>query len=213
MARRRLVKTTSRDPVTRYARAVVNGKIIAGPHVRDACRRHLTDLEQAPARGFFFDLEKVERAIGFYRDVLRLNGGEFEGRAYELLDWQAFVVGSVFGWVDAEGFRRFRLAYVETAKGSGKSPLAAGVGLYGMVADGEPRAEIYAAATKKDQAMILFRDAVAMRDLSPELSRRLVKSGVGENAWNMAYHATGSFFRPISADDGQSGPRPHISLL
>jgi phage terminase large subunit-like protein len=61
--------------------------------------------------------------------------------------------------------------------------------------------------------MILFRDAVAMRDLSPALSKRLHKSGVGENAWNLAYHDTGSFFRPISADDGQSGPRPHISLL
>lgn len=213
MARRRLVKTTSRDPVTRYALAVVNGKIIAGPHVRDACRRHLADLEQAPSRGFFFDLDRVERAVGFFRDVLRLNGGEFEGVAYALLDWQAFVVGSIFGWVDADGFRRFRVGYVETAKGSGKSPLAAGIGLYGLTADGEARAEIYAAATKKDQAMILFRDAVAMRDQSPELARRLVKSGVGENAWNMAYHATGSFFRPISADDGQSGPRPHISLL
>lgn len=213
MARRRLVKTTSRDPVTRYALAVVNGKIIAGPHVRDACRRHLADLEQAPSRGFFFDLDLVERAVGFFRDVLRLNGGEFEGVAYALLDWQAFVVGSIFGWVDADGFRRFRVGYVETAKGSGKSPLAAGIGLYGLTADGEARAEIYAAATKKDQAMILFRDAVAMRDQSPELARRLVKSGVGENAWNMAYHATGSFFRPISADDGQSGPRPHISLL
>lgn len=213
MARRRLVKTTSRDPVTRYARAVVSGKIIAGPHVRDACKRHLADLEQAPSRGFFFDLEKVERAIGFYRDVLRLNGGEYEGVAYELLPWQCFIVGSVFGWVDSEDYRRFRLAYVETAKGSGKSPLAAGVGLYGLVADGEARAEIYAAATKKDQAMILFRDAVAMRDQSPELAARLVKSGVGENAWNLGYHQTGSFFRPISADDGQSGPRPHISLL
>jgi phage terminase large subunit-like protein len=213
MAKPRLVKTTSRDPVTRYARAVVNGKTIAGPHVRDACKRHLADLESAPARGFFFDLEKVERAIGFYRDVLRLNGGEYEGIPFELIDWEAFIVGSVFGWVDAAGYRRFRSAYVETAKGSGKSPLAAGVGLYGLTADGEPRAEVYAAATKKDQAMILFRDAVAMRDLSPELAARLVKSGVGENAWNLAYHASGSFFRPISADDGQSGPRPHISLL
>lgn len=213
MAARRQAKTTSRDPVTRYARQVIAGKIIAGPHVRDACRRHLADLEHAPARGFFFDREKVERAIGFFRDVLRLNGGEYEGKPYALLDWQAFIVGSVFGWVDHEGYRRFRVGYVETAKGSGKSPLAAGIGLYGMVADGEPRAEIYAAATKKDQAMILFRDAVAMRDLSPELTRRLVKSGVGENAWNLAYHQTGSFFRPISADDGQSGPRPHISLL
>ncbi len=213
MTKPRLVKTTSRDPVTRYARAVVNGKTIAGPHVRDACKRHLADLEAAPARGFFFDLAKVERAIGFFADVLRLNGGEYEGRPYELLPWQAFIVGTIFGWVDVDGYRRYRVAYIETAKGSGKSPLAAGIGLYGMVADGEPRAEIYAAATKKDQAMILFRDAVAMRDQSPELAARLVKSGVGENAWNLAYHASGSFFRPISADDGQSGPRPHISLL
>lgn len=205
--------TTSRDPVTRYARNVVESKIIAGPHVRAACQRHLDDLKNAPSRGFFFDLEKVKRAIGFFHEVLRLNGGEYEGHPYALLDWQAFVIGSIFGWVDAAGNRRFRIAYIETAKGSGKSPLAAGVGHYGLVADGEPRAEIYAAATKKDQAMILFRDAVAMRDLSPELAGRLTKSGVGENAWNLAYPAKGSFFRPISADDGQSGPRPHIALL
>lgn len=146
-------------------------------------------------------------------DVLRLNGGEFEGLPYDLLMWQRFIVGGLMGWKGPDGYRRFRVAYVETAKGSGKSPLAAGIGLYGLMADGESRAEVYAAATKKDQAMILFRDAVAMRDLSPELATRLVKSGVGENSWNLAYHQTGSFFRPISADDGQSGPRPHIALL
>jgi phage terminase large subunit-like protein len=105
------------------------------------------------------------------------------------------------------------VVYVETAKGSGKSPLAAGVGMKGLVADGEARAEIYSAATKKDQAMILFRDATAMYDQSPELTKRLVKSGTGEKAWNLAYLQTGSFFRPISSDDGQSGPRPHIALV
>jgi phage terminase large subunit-like protein len=211
--KRKQVTATSRDPVTRYARDVVGGKIVAGPHVRDACARHLRDLEQAPERGFFFDLEKVRRALGFFRDVLCLNGGEYEGIAYVPLPWQAFIIGSLFGWVDADGNRRCRVAYVETGKGSGKSPLAAGIGLYGLMADGEARAEVYAAATKKDQAMILFRDAVAMVDQSPQLSRRLVKSGVGANAWNLAYHQTGSFFRPVSADDGQSGPRPHVALL
>jgi phage terminase large subunit-like protein len=204
---------TSRDPVTRYARQVEQGKIVAGPHVRDACRRHLKDLQDGPARGLFFDTAAAQRAIGFFLDVLRLNGGEYEGQAYALLLWQCFIVGSLFGWKGSDGYRRFRVAYVETAKGSGKSPIAAGIGLYGLMADGEPRAEVYAAATKKDQAMVLFRDAVAMRDLSPELAGRLVKSGVGENVWNLAYHQTGSFFRPISADDGQSGPRPHIALL
>jgi len=207
------VKASSRDPVTTYARQVASGKIVAGPHVRAACQRHLKDLEQAPERGFFFDLAAVKRTIEYFRLVLRLNGGEYEGRAYALLGWQAFIVGSLFGWKAADGHRRFRVAYVETGKGSGKSPLAAGIGLYGLTADGEPRAEIYAAATKKDQAMILFRDAVAMRDLSPDLASVLTKSGVGENAWNLAYAKNGSFFRPISADDGQSGPRPHISLL
>ena len=133
-------RATSKDPTTAYARKVTAGRIIAGHHVRAACKRHLDDLEHAPARGFFFDQEKAARAIGFFRDVLRLNGGEYEGKPYDLLDWQAFNVGSLFGWVDAEGMRRFRMAYIETAKGSGKSPMAAGIGLYGLTADGVARA-------------------------------------------------------------------------
>lgn len=201
------------DEVGKYARAVIKGTIAAGPHVRAACKRHLDDMKHAADRGFFFDKKLAARAIGFFRDVLCLNGGEYEGVPYELLPWQAFIIGSLFGWVDAKGDRRFRMAYIETAKGSGKSPLAAGIGMYGLVADGESRAEVYAAATKKDQAMILFRDAVAMVDQSPALSKVLGKSGVGASTWNLAYIKTGSFFRPISADDGQSGPRPHIALL
>jgi phage terminase large subunit-like protein len=211
-AKARKQSTSAPDAATAYAHSVVDGKTVAGPYVRYACRRHLEDLKKGAARGLSWDVEAAERAIGFYRDVLRLNGGEFEGKAYELLPWQSFIVGSVFGWKTSDGFRRFRVVYVETAKGSGKSPLAAGVGLYGLVADGEARAEIYAAATKKDQAQILFRDAVAMVDQSPALAKRITKSGVGENVWNLAYRQTGSWFRPISADDGQSGPRPHITL-
>jgi phage terminase large subunit-like protein len=214
MARRAQPKSTSRDPVTRYARNVVSGKIIAGPHVRDACRRHLDDLDTGPARGLFFDLAAVERSIGFFRDVLRLNGGEYEGVPYELLDWQAFIVGALFGWHGVDGFRRFRSAYVETAKGSGKSPMAAGIGLYGMMADSEPGAEVYAAATKKDQAMILFRDAVAMVDHSPALAAAITKSGTGLGVWQLSALSTYSFFKPISSEGGgQSGPRPHVSLL
>lgn len=210
---RKAPRPTSRDPVTTYARKVVGGKIKAGPHVRAACNRHLTDLELGPARGLAFDSQAAARGIGFFADVLRLNGGEYEGKPFLLGDWQAFVVGSLLGWKGVDGNRRFRVAYVETAKGSGKSPLAAGIGLFGLCADGRPRAEIYAAATKKDQAMILFRDAVAMVDQSPELSRRLTKSGIGEKVWNLAYMDKGAFFRPISSDDGQSGPRPHVVLV
>ena len=201
------------DSVTTYAQEVVHGKRVAGPHVRAQCERHLRDLKDGKQRGLKWDVEKSNDAQGFYADVLKLNGGDFEGKPFELLPWQKFVVGSLFGWQGVDGYRRFRVAYVETAKGSGKSPLAAGIGMKGLVADNEPRAEIYSAATKKDQAMILFRDAVAMVDQSPELSKRLQKSGTGERCWNLAYMAQGAFFRPISSDDGQSGPRPHIGLI
>jgi len=201
------------DAATRYALEVVDGKRVAGPHVRAQCARHLQDIKEGCKRGLVWDLAASEKAQAFFVDVLKLNGGDYEGKPFVLLPWQQFVIGSLFGWHGADGYRRFRVAYVETAKGSGKSPLAAGVGMKGLVADNEPRAEIYSAATKKDQAMILFRDAVAMVDQSPELNKRLSKSGTGERCWNLAYMAQGAFFRPISSDDGQSGPRPHIGLI
>lgn len=155
------------------------------------------------------------RAINFFPDVLRLHGGEHEGQPLKLLLWQCFVVGSLFGWKSADGYRRFRMAFIETGKGSGKSPLAAGIGLYMMVADKEPSAEIYAAAAKKDQAKVLFRDAIAMVEQSPDLNERLLMSG-GKEKHNIAHIVSRSFFRPISTESrgrGQSGPRPHCALL
>lgn len=216
MSKRRPPESTACDDddrATAYARAVTAGELIAGPQVRNACARHLRDLEEGAARGLTWDLEAANHAIGFFEDVLHLNGGRFEGSPFVVLPWQAFIIGSLFGWKSEDGFRRFRVAYVETAKGSGKSPLAAGIGLFGLVADGEHRAEIYAAATKKDQAQILFRDAVAMVDQSPLLAPAIPKSGSPGKEYNLAFHKTASFFRTVSADDGQSGPRPHIALL
>lgn len=201
------------DQATDFARAVVSKQLAAGPDVRRAARRHLRDLRQGHKRGLHWDLSAARFAIGFFEDVLVLNGGEFEGKPFLLAPWQAFIVGSLFGWKRADGYRRFRTAFIETAKGSGKSPLAAGIGLLGLVADKEARAEIYAAATKRDQAMILFRDAVAMVKQSPALSARVETSGRNEKVWNLFYASTDSFFKPISADEGQSGPRPHVALL
>lgn len=209
------------DPVTAYALDVAEGHIIAGPHVRDACARHLRDLERLPPFGYRWHIPAVEHVLGFFRDVLRLNGGEHEGKPFVVQPWQAFVLGSLFGWQqphsdDGKWVRRFKTVFIETGKGSGKSPLAAGVGLYGLMADGEARAEVYAAAAKKDQAMVLFRDAVAMVRQSPALASRLQFSGGTGREYNIAYLATGSFFRPLASDSdgaGQSGPRPHINLL
>lgn len=207
--------TSTTDPATQYALDVSEGRVIAGPHVRAACARHLRDLESGGERGLTWDIKAAMDALEYFPEVLRLSGGQFEGDAFTLEGWQAFIVGSIFGWKGQDGYRRFRVAYVETGKGSGKSPLAAGIGLRMLASDGEPRAEVYAAATKKDQARVLFRDAVAMVEQSPELASRLHMSG-GQEKLNIAYLAKGSFFRPISTEErglGQSGPRPHCGLL
>lgn len=208
------------DRATVYATAVVNGDIIAGPYVRGSCQRHLNDLRRSasndPTFPYYYDEHEAAEAIAFFEECLRLNGGQFEGLPFILLLWQCLVIGSIFGWKrNSDGMRRFRVVYVETAKGSGKSPLCAGVGIKGLVADNEPRAEIYAAATLRDQAMVLFRDAVAFYDQSEELQSRLTASGVGDNRWNLAYLDKGSFFRVISSDNkrGKSGPRPHMALI
>lgn len=200
------------DEATAYALAVQAGDVIVGPHVRDACARHLDDLVHGPARGLTWDPEQVAWVLSFFRTVLKLSGGEQEAVPFEPLPWQRFVIGSLFGWLGSDSHRRFKTAFVLTGKGSGKTPLAAGVGLYMLLADNEIRAECYAAAAKKDQAMILFRDAVAMVDQSPSLRKRLKKSGKNP-VWNLAHFESGSFFRPVASDDSQSGYRPHCVLL
>ena len=207
-------RASSDDPATAYARAVADGQIVAGPHVRASCARHLRDVDEGAARGLTWDVEAAERALGFFPAVLRLSEGQFEGQPVNLHPAQAFIVGSLFGWKRADGTRRFRRAYVEQGKGNGKSPLAGGIGLYGLVADGEPGAQIFAAAAKMDQARILFNDAVAMVRQSPELERRLTPTGINP-VNNLAWLERGSFFRPVGRDTGKtgSGMRPHFVLI
>ncbi len=144
---------------------------------------------------------------------MRLSEGEFSGKEFILHPWQQFIIGSLFGWKGADGFRRFRTAYIEVGKGNGKSPMAGGIGLYMLAADGEPGAEVYAAATMRDQARILFRDAAHMVDSSPELTKRIQKSGIRE-VLNLAHLESGSFFRPVSSEGrGLDGKRVHAALI
>jgi phage terminase large subunit-like protein len=206
--------SSSIDRVTAYANAVVSGAIVAGPHVRNACQRHLLDLVEGPKRGLEFKPEEAEHVFEFFETVLFLSEGQFDGKPFELHPSQAFIVGSLFGWFMADGSRRFRRAYIEQGKGNGKSPLAGGIGLYGLVADGEAGAQVYSAASKREQANILFADAVKMVRQSPALLANLDFSGGEGREYNIAYHRKASFFRPVSKDTGKtgSGPRPYFVL-
>lgn len=200
--------------VDAYAEAVIAGEILAGPLVRLACQRHVRD--RSGVDGYRFDEARADHAIDFFETVLKLPdmlGDDGQPVPFLLQPWQVFIVGSLFGWVDRRGFRRFREAYIELGKGAGKTPLCAGIGLYGLVMDGERAAEIYAAAADQDQAQILFRDAVRIVEASPDLLEILTKSG-GEHVWKLDHKPSLSFFKTFSRESGaKSGTRPHMGLL
>lgn len=165
-------------------------------------------------RGLYWDDDAAQHVFDFFEKGLKLSEGQFDGKPFDLAPSQAFKLGSIFGWKREDGTRRFRTVYIEEGKGNGKSPFAGGVGLYGLTADGEAGAQIYAAAAKKEQAAILFQDACKMVRQSPALLKRVKFSGGMGKEFNIAHHATQSFFRHISKEAGKtgSGPRPHFAL-
>jgi phage terminase large subunit-like protein len=200
------------DPVGDYANAVLRGDEVAGPHVSAACSRHIKDLEHAKDRGLTFDRKKANAVIGWFEKTLRLSGGQFDGIPFKLHPSQKFIVGSLFGWLREDGTRRFRRAYIEQGKGNGKSPLIAGIGLYGMVADSEPGAEIYAAGSSMDQSRVLFNDAVRMVEQAATLKKKVTVHG--RKRVDKLSMPKGAFFVPLSRETRRrgSGPRPHMAL-
>ena len=201
-------KRSDDSEATRYAYDVVRKAIVAGPLVRLACERHLRDLLDGHKRGLRFDRDKAARITNFFETFLKLSDGVWAGKPFLLEPWQCFILQSLFGWVTADGYRRFRLAFCELGKGNGKSPMCAGVGLYGLVADNEASAEIYSAATARDQATILVTDAGKMVAASPELS-----SVIRSNQNNLS-GPDYSFFRPVSSEHrALDGKRVHMALI
>jgi phage terminase large subunit-like protein len=188
----------SEHPVELYIREVLSGETVACGFVRMAVRRHLRDLERQNTEAFpyYFDPDAGQHVIDFFR-YCRHFKGEWSGQVIRLEPWQQFILWVLFGWKRSKnGYRRFRLAYIEVARGNGKSVLVGGIGLYLLAADGERGAEIYSAATKRDQAKILFDYAREMVRQSPELS-----SMIDSYRNNLSVVATASKFEPLASDD------------
>ena len=145
-----------------YARGVVSGKIPACKYVRQACQRQIADLKNPPA-GYHFSKDHAERICRFIELTPHVKGEKASrGETLILEPWQVFILSTVFGWVDEKGLRRFRRVYIEVPRGNGKSSLSSPIGLFMLAFDSEAGAEVYSAATTRDQARIVFRDAQAM---------------------------------------------------
>lgn len=202
------------DPVLAYANAVIDGEIIAGPMVRDVCAKfvRMRELAEDPSCPYVWNAREAQKLIDFFPDVLVVTENGEDVHFYQL-DWQMFCSGWIAGWRWREtGYRCVREVYVEGAKGCGKTPWAAGLGLYFLAADGERLAEVYSAAAKREQAMILFQDAVTMKQTSPVLNSRLLESGRNP-VWQLKHRTSRSVFRALSADKKKSGMRPSCVLI
>jgi len=196
------------DPVSRYALAVVSGEIIAGKLVKAACARHLDDLDHGHERGLIFRPDLAAYHLDFM-GLTRHSKGEFAGTRFEPTLWQQFRIGSVYGWMRSDGTRRFRIAYNEVARKNGKSTEASAIALDGLIADHEAGAEVYSAATKKDQARIVFDESRRMVRSSPALRKRAL---LRKNA--ISVETTSSKFEPLSSDANTlDGLNPHMVVV
>jgi phage terminase large subunit-like protein len=207
----RSTKTTKvgiSHPAEKYVSDVLAGRIVASKWVKLACKRHRHDLEEGHKRGLRFDPAAAQHAIDFF-GFLCHSKGEWVGQTFDLAPPQQFIVWVLFGWKRADGMRRFRFAHIELARGNGKTTLLAGIGLYLFFADGEGGAEVYCAATKKDQAKILFSEAERMRSASPGLKKR-----ISSFRNNMNIPGTASKFEPLGADaDTLDGLNVHGAII
>jgi phage terminase large subunit-like protein len=209
------------DPTTAWAQAAVRGDFVVGELVRHAAERHLRDLKDARARGYFWRPELAQRVLDFFPSVFTITDGPAAGRPFTLIPYQTFCAGSLMGWVNADGRWRFRSAWIETGKGQAKSPLMAGLGLYAMGWCGFERSQVYSIAANKQTANVLFKDASAMcrapvpgyeEHESLEALGHVVIRGEYDNAWKIEHPASGSFFLPLAGGEQQSGPRPRMVL-
>ena len=175
-------------------------------------KRQLADLlaqRRGHSRGLRFSWKRGQEVVCWIEDYCRQYEGEFAGKPLILEPWQRSIVRHVFGWLRADGLRRFRTAYIEIPRKNGKSALSSAVGLYLLVADGEPGAQVYCSATKEDQAKIVWRTACKMVQRSEDLRSMLRKRhSVLEDEGN------DGFFRPLGANsDTLDGLNPHANIV
>lgn len=146
---------------------------------------------------YYFDKKAADRAVNWIEKYVTHVKGELQGQPLKLEDWQKNdIIRPVFGTKDKlSKLRRYRVVYVEIPRKNAKSTLAAGIGLFLLMADGEPGAEIYSAASDRGQAGIIFDVAKRMIIQNNELSKRA-------QPWrnSVTYEKTGSFYKAISAD-------------
>lgn len=195
--------------VTKYINDVLTGRELVGKPALKRVQRHVEDLKNEMNNGFYFDEKSALRALRFFPFLRHAKGSKFAGKPFILEPWQMFDVWCVFGWKRKGGLRRFSVWYLFIAKKNGKTALAGGVGMYMLMMDNEPGAEVYSIATKYQQARICLDDTRNIVKKSPEIKSRA-------QVWqhSITCEAMGSTFKALASDsETQDGLNPHLVII
>lgn len=199
----------SYNPIIEYWYQIKDKKVVVSKKVFKVYKE-LYRLIHDQQSEWEYNSRKANHAITFIEKYCKHSKGKMGGKPFLLELWQKALVAATFGIVHKiDGTRKYQEVILIVARKNGKSTLASAVGLYLMIADGEAGPEVYAVATKKDQAKIIWLEAKRMVKKSPILLKR-IKPLVAE----MNSDFNDSFFKPLGSDsDTLDGLNVHGALL
>lgn len=154
------------DRASLYALKIVNKEIPSAIPVYHSAQRHLNDIKKSQSESdkfpYYWNYEEANQILKFSEMLINPSTNEY----LELEGFQDFILGSLFGWRDKEGYRRFRLANISLARKNGKSMLQAILSIYTLIFEESPelRRQIYLGANTQGQATELFEQVEVMMD-------------------------------------------------
>ncbi|MCM3536586.1 terminase large subunit [Priestia endophytica] len=197
------------NPILEYWAKIESGEEVVGDKVRRIYKKLAADVYDQNSV-YEYDPKRANHAIEFMEHFCKHSKGKWAGQPIELELWQKAWIAAVFGFVHKiDGTRKYRETLLIVARKNGKSTLSSGICLYLMVADGEGGAEVYAVATKEQQAKIVWQESKRMVKKSPVLSKR-IKTLVKE----LNADFNDSVFKPVGSDsDTLDGLNVHGASL
>lgn len=197
------------NDIETYYKQITSGEVVVSDKVRRVMSHLVKKLHDKNSK-FIYDDEKAQYAIDFIQTFCKHSKGQWAGKPVILELWQRVIAAALFGFVDKDtGLREYRQLILIVARKNGKSTFASCLGLYLLVADGEAGPEIYSAATKRDQAKIIWKEACAMVKKSPALHKKLdLRVSVIRSRFN-----EGSFEALGSDSDKLDGLNVHGALI
>lgn len=196
------------NPILEYWEGIQNGKEIVPDKIRRTYKKIAYDITNP--NEYFYSSKRANHVIEFFENFCHHSKGKAGGKRVILELWEKAMLATIFGFININGIRKYREAVLIVGKKNGKSLLASGIGDYLLIGDGEPGPEVYAVATKKDQAKIIWLEAKRMVKKSPKLLKR-IKPLVAELS-SEEYNA--GVFKPLASDsDTLDGLNVHGALM